>query len=88
MGTIKKYRPKEVFVAAVQVTVDNLEQVATWCNGAVKGIKLPRSMQCVDVWSDGEERRADVGDFVVRTLTDGYRVYSEEEFYSMYEEAL
>lgn len=48
------------------VTVDNLEAVASWGNGQVKGSKLPPEKRVVDFPTNTQEYRAAVGDAVIK----------------------
>lgn len=50
------------------VTEDNLESVAEWCGGQVKGTKLPASERVVQWrnWSAGGDESAAPGSWIVR----------------------
>lgn len=68
-----KYRKKPVVVEARQITLSTLEDVAAWCKGSIKGIKLPRELQVIEIYTLEGEMRADIGDFVIKGV--------EGEFY-------
>lgn len=63
---IEKYEPVTTTVDAVQVTVDNMEDVAFWCDGAIKGTKLPPEDREIEIWNKvlQQEQRAEVGDWI------------------------
>lgn len=61
-----QYRKKPVVIEAQRVTVNNLEQIATWCRGSVKGIALPLHDQVIDIQTLEGEMRADVGDWIIK----------------------
>lgn len=55
-------------VTARRVTVLSLEEVARWCNGSVRGTKLPARSRIVQWYSNEyrQEFEANVGDWIVR----------------------
>ena len=59
---------KPVSIDAYPVTVDNMQQLESFCNGSIKGTSLPPDERCIEVWDDRKdtEKRADVGDFLVQ----------------------
>lgn len=63
-----------VNVLAIQLTESNLESVADWCNGSIKGIVLPRSEQVIQVWDKVNEIEweAGIGDWVLSDATETY----------------
>ena len=63
---IQRFATVPLPVEAVQVTEDNLEEVATWCNGSVRGTLLPEGDRMVEFNFRGEDQRANVGDWVVK----------------------
>jgi hypothetical protein len=62
------------YVIAVQVTELNLQQVADFTGGAIKGISLPAADQEVEFYEFGEEQRAQVGDWIVRIGLKGNKL--------------
>lgn len=81
------YKLKAAVVKAKLLTTDNIEEVARWCEGSVKGIKLPKHQQVVEFFTpDAEEIRAEIGDVIIKFL-DGYcSKMSAERFHFLYEE--
>lgn len=52
-------------VKVYKLTVDNLEEVADFCGGAVKGIKLPIAQRCIDFWYGDTEHRIEIGQYLM-----------------------
>lgn len=71
---------KDVEIDYAYVTTYNLHVVATWCNGVIKGMLLPLAEQEIEFHDNGDERRASVGDYIVKTMSGKFFVYSEEDF--------
>lgn len=61
---MQTFNIKSTTVQAELVTAENIDSVAVWCNGSVKGVQLDASQRCIDFWSMGVEFRAEVGDYV------------------------
>lgn len=66
-----KYVLKPIVVEARQLTVNNLTEMAAWCNGCVRGVKLPEKDRCIDFWSNDHERRAEIGDYITKREDGG-----------------
>lgn len=88
----KKYARKPFVVDAVQVTAENLREVAAWCHGDVRTTKKPEGAVeekyiKVRVHHPLTERqtKAFVGDWVLYAGT-GYKVYTAKAFESSFEE--
>lgn len=81
---------KPLIVDAVQVTDENIYEVAKWCSGFVdiaKRYNRPEAQYVkVDVLRPGNIRqtRAFVGDWVLRAGTS-YKVYTQKAFASSFE---
>lgn len=75
-------------VEAIRLTEDNLEEVAEWCGGAIKGTKLTRDLQVVEVWNARTETEvvACIGDWLVKDSATGFELYDDEDFKSVFEE--
>lgn len=73
-------------VDAVQVTAENMEEVAVWCEGFVAENHLDHYIQ-VKVHKPQSPRQttAFVGDWVLKTKT-GNRVYTEKAYKESFEE--
>lgn len=77
----KKFVRRQFAVEAVRVTEDNMEQVATWCEGAVKetddGVKYVKVKVIRPL--NVKHSQAFVGDWV--SISDaGYKVYTNRAF--------
>jgi hypothetical protein len=80
-----KYIRKPFEVDAVQVTADNMQEVADWCSGTIvvekdKQDKLQQfiKVNAVNVTSD-RQTQAFVGDWVLSN-GNGYKVYTNKAF--------
>lgn len=76
----KRYAHKPVIVEAIQVTVENLGDVARWCNGRVCKAGDNKFVK-VDVHNAKLNRhtQAYVGDWVLKT-EHGLKVYTPKAF--------
>lgn len=84
---IKKYTKKPIAIEAVQVTKDNLEQVADWCHGGVKGTKLLPEKRVIKFWNKlhDSELTARVGDYIIKgTIQGDFYPCKEEVFKETY----
>jgi hypothetical protein len=50
-----RVRLKSQVMQAQQVTINNIEYAAQWCNGAIKGTSLPVERQEIDIVHKGGE---------------------------------
>jgi hypothetical protein len=75
-----KVAPRSAMTAeAVQLDPDNLEMVACWCRGNIKGLKLPRERRVIDFLDHNqEEQRVYCGHYVVREPTGVLIVFRDE----------
>lgn len=80
------YKRRLAVVEAHQLEAGNLNALALWCNGSVKGVMLPPERRCIDFSRLGEEQRAEVGDWIVK---EGglFTVYSDAAFDTLFEYA-
>jgi hypothetical protein len=84
---IKQYARKPFFVDAVQITADNMEEVALWCAGEIREEEpdhegaTPTKYVHVRVHRPLNERqsRGYIGDWVLYAGT-GYKVYNNKAF--------
>lgn len=86
METVKCERiPFEV--ESVQVTEENMSEVAEWCNGEIVEAtrQFPRPNIKVDVLHPAHERqrRAFVGDHVLRT-EKGFKIYNDRAYHECF----
>jgi hypothetical protein len=87
-----KYVKNPFYVEAVQVTADNLDEVARWCSGEIIKSLLPKvdrapddteAVECVKVPvlrpANDRWTKAFVGDWVVKAGA-GFKVYAAKAF--------
>lgn len=62
-----KYRMKQPSIEARQLTVDNMEELARWCNGSIKGTSLPPEDRIIQIQSHFHNGELDleVGDWII-----------------------
>lgn len=88
---IKSYVRKPFFVDAVQVTEENLNDVAVWCGGKLISLQKegvpPRKFVKVKVKRplNSRQTHAFVGDWVLSAGT-GFKVYTDEAFHKNFEQ--
>lgn len=92
MSEIQSYVRRQFAVQAVQVTLDNLQEVAQWCNGTVmhdgeKEGNFSRDYIKVRVQfpQNDEQTKARVGFWVVKQGR-GFKVYKDKAFRNTFEE--
>lgn len=75
-------------IHAVRVSTETLEIVADWCNGSIKGIKLPRSNREIEFWSAGRqsEMRAANGDYIVKLGPNTFEVFPSGMFHAIFKD--
>lgn len=80
MMEIKKYLKRPFEVQAVQVSADNIYEVAKWCQGDLDSIRNEKYIK-VRVLHAANERQtqAYIGDWVLYAGTS-YRVYTDKAF--------
>lgn len=74
------YQVKPVYHEAQQVTEDNLQELATWCNGHVLFKTLPVSARQVELNKESKHLRAEIGDWIVKESAFHFRAYSPNGF--------
>lgn len=84
----QKFVRKTFEIEAVQVTEDNLNEVATWCNGEVKTALNGQGKTFIEVnvknpMTD-RQKQAFVGDWVLYNKS-GYKVYTNRAFTGTFE---
>ena len=80
------YRTKPVVVEAFYVTVVNIEEVAIWCGGSIKGIALPKYARCIDIQTREGEICAEIGDVITKEMGEVY-VYKVDTFELRFEKS-
>ena len=80
-----KYVRKPLFVDVIQVTEENFDQVAAWCQGEIHDDTTGRYI-FVRVHSPRNPRqnKAYVGDWILYTER-GYKVYTTKAFFASFE---
>jgi hypothetical protein len=93
MVVTKKYVRKPLYVDAIQVTVDNMVEVAEWCQGEIRDHN-DQPLSGVDVGNSSINRyihvrvhnpktvrqtKAFTGDWILYTVR-GYKVYTQKAF--------
>lgn len=82
----KKYVRKPFYVEAVQVTAENMEDVAKWCSGELR--KQGEDESYIKVWVqrplDERQTKAFIGDWVLYAGT-GFKVYMTKAFEKSFE---
>lgn len=81
---LKKYTSAPIIVDAVQVTAENMKEVAAWCEGVIKSETLkkgPTPYISVNVLrpSTARQAKAYVGDWVSKH-NESYKVYTRNAF--------
>lgn len=82
-----KFARKPFYVDAVQVTAENIEQVAAWCSGDVRTEENNSKYIKVRVARPMNERqtKAYIGDWVLYAGT-GYKVYTNKAFVANFDQ--
>jgi len=80
-----KYRNKPVIVEAYRVWTDNIDLVAEWCGGQVKGVKLPINERCIDIQTLEGEIRVEIGDYIIKGVKGEFYPCKFEMFKMTYE---
>lgn len=93
----KRYVRKPLIVEAVQVTEENFEELASWCQGSIRnndgtpytdGVVEPRSQHIhvrVHNPRSGRQTKAFVGDWLLYTEL-GYKIYNTKAFLGSFDE--
>lgn len=74
------YQEKPVYVTAEQVTQDNMQELADWCNGIVLFKTMPITQRQVELNKESGYTRAAIGDWIVKSSQFHFRAYSPEGF--------
>ena len=79
------YRKKLIVIEAHQLSFGNINWVADWCDGQVKGIKLPIEDRCLDIYTLEGEMRADMHDWVIKGVKGEFSPCKPNIFEQTYE---
>lgn len=84
----KKYARKAFFVQAVQVTAENMEEVAKWAEGEIQTEEHNKGLKFIFINvqrpMNDRQTKAYVGDWVLSAGT-GFKVYTNKAFLSSFE---
>lgn len=82
------YLIKDEIVNAVMVTSETLEIAAEFCNGTIKGTKLPRDQRAIDFFCPYRqtEMRAENSDYIVKYSDKIFDVMPKEMFRALFED--
>lgn len=87
--TTKRARKKDVFVQYVQVTEENIGELAKWCGGSVRlqgDAKRYIFLNSVLLPIAPRQKQAFVGDFVLKSPA-GFKFFTERGFRKSFEDA-
>lgn len=74
------YQTKPTYHECEQVTVDNLQELAEWCNGKVLFKNMMPAARQVEMNKDSGYVRAEIGDWIVKKSNFHFRVFSQDGF--------
>ena len=80
-----KYRKKPIIIEAHQLTVDNIESVAAWCNGNIKGLRIPVEDRVIDIETLEGEMRADMNDYIIKGIKGEFYPCKPDIFIKSYD---
>ena len=86
MLDLKKYKRKELIVSAVEITDENMEEVAEWCRGRIQlDENKERRIVGMKVFHPVNKRQTQgyVGDFMVKL--NGFKVYEPKSLNNMFD---
>lgn len=88
MPEIHTYQRKTFDVQAVQVTIENMEEVADWCKGTIESVSRTRQGNPyikVPVRNSQNTDLAFVHDWVVMNPAGNFQVYKKRSFLGVFE---
>jgi len=85
---VEIWKRKPFFVEAVHVTDENMETIATWCNGRITATKGDENNRYIKVYvknpMSARQTKAFVGDWVLKS-GDSFKVYKHESFLKVFD---
>lgn len=84
---IKAYRKKPVMISAVQLTAENIKEVADWCNGQVRKSIL-RGGKHIEIQTFEGKMAACIGDYVIKGIKGEFYPCKSDIFEATYTEVL
>lgn len=84
-----KYRTKVEIVTAYRLSPVNIGQIAGWCGGNIKGLRLPEEKRCIDFFDKHRdiEVRVEMGDWIVLHNNGALEAMDDETFHERYDVA-
>lgn len=84
----KRARRKDIYVEYVQVTSENIQELAKWCKGRIRKTANGAKYIHVDVLypKEAKQSMAFIGDFLLEG-PNGFKVYTERGFHKSFEDA-
>lgn len=82
------HRIKNTEIEAIMISTETLEIAERWCNGSIKGTKLPRNERVVEFWCPYRETEmiAQQGDYIVKLANGAFDVYPRALFQYLFED--
>lgn len=83
---IRKYRKKPVVIEAEFITEGNMDRVAEWCRGSVRGIKLPPKDRVIQIQTLEGELEIGPGNWIIKGVEGEFYPCKASVFDATYEE--
>jgi hypothetical protein len=82
-----KYRKKPVVIEARQLTQDNMEEIAEWCNGGTREIKIsnPPKPKALEIYTLEGIMDAWEGDYIIKGVKGEFYPCKPDIFKATYE---
>lgn len=61
-----KFTTRPISVEAYQLTTDNLDYIENWCNGQIKGTRLPLIDRVIAIYTEDGEYQAAISDYIIK----------------------
>lgn len=88
LSNIFYVKPKQTPMMSVKLTPENLEHVAEWVSGHVKGLKLPPEQRVVEwydqAFSGDTQVTAEVGQYIIKYGINSYSVVNEDSLNKLF----
>ena len=81
------FRKKPIVVEAMQLQRWNFEAVESFCNGLIRGTKLPVAERVIEINTPEGDMRAQVGDWVIKGVAGEFYPCKPDIFEETYEAA-
>lgn len=80
-----RYRKRPVEIEAVQLTLDNMSEVAEWCGGKVYSRPPMRAITGLSIQTLEGEMAANFGDYIIRGIAGEFYPCRKDIFEDSYE---